>query len=85
MTIEKFEDIMKFVDPKWTGDNAMKGLNIIAKYFDPEETILQGADHDIIYSVGVEEIIEKGITEEDVIALRKLNWMTENESLACFV
>ena len=29
--------------------------------------------------------IEAGITEEDVIALAKLNWMVEYESLACFV
>lgn len=32
-----------------------------------------------------DEIVVKGITEEDAIALRKLNWMINNDTLACFV
>jgi hypothetical protein len=65
-------------------DNAFLGLQIIRKYC-PTKGI-QGADHDVIYSVGVDELIEAGITEEDAHNLRNLNWMIEDgEILACFV
>ncbi len=66
------------------GDNALKGLLIISKYL-PKKGI-EGADHDIIYSVGVDEIIEAGITIEDTEMLRDQNWMVEDEEyLACYV
>ena len=72
---------------EWSGDNAFQGLQILAKYLDPKEhELIQGAGHDVIWSVNVEKIAEAGITEEDVLALIKLNWMVEDESyLACFV
>ena len=66
------------------GDNALKGLNLIAKYL-PLKGI-SGANHDVIYSVGVEELIGAGLTEEDCLVLRRLNWMVEDEEyFACFV
>ena len=43
------------------------------------------ASEGIIYSVDVDEIIDLGITKEDVINLALLNWMVEEDSLACFV
>ena len=65
-------------------DNAFLGLQIIRKYC-PTKGI-EGADHDIIYSVGVDELIEAGITEEDAHKLRELNWMVQDgEYLASFV
>lgn len=97
ITEERFREIMtndeyrddggEIFKPEWTGDNAIQGLWIIGKYFDPmKSSIIKGANHDIIYSVNVDDIVEKGITEEDTIALRKLNWMIEDDSyLACFV
>jgi len=87
ITIEQFETIMndESVESKFPeGDNALVGLNIIAKYL-PRKGI-EGAEHDIIYSVDVEEIVEAGITEEDTRRLKELNWMIEEETcLACFV
>lgn len=87
MTEKRFIELMRDEETDWCGDNAIQGLMIIAKYIDPsQKTILVGANHDIIYSVNIEELIKKDITEEDVIALRKLNWMVEDNSyLACFV
>lgn len=88
MTTEKFEEIMGADnDSSWDGDNALKGLLIISKYMSHDKhELIAGANHDIIYSVGVEEIVEAGITEDDTQALRDLNWMIQDgEYLACFV
>jgi len=83
MTEERFEEIFEETESKWDGDNTYQGLQIIAKYTD---NVIQGAGHDIIFSEDIETLIENGITEEDVIALRKLNWMIEDcTHLACFV
>lgn len=73
----------------WTGDNAFKGLQIIAKYIDPEKhDLICGASHDEIYGPDAEFLIERGLTEEDAIALANLNWSYNNlddESFSCFV
>ena len=83
MTEERFLELMDGDSGNWEGDNAYQGLQIIAKYTD---NLIQGAGHDVIWSENISVLIEKGITEEDVKALRKLNWMIEDESyLACFV
>ena len=87
MTIEEFEKIFNYIEPKWEGDNAFQGLLIIAKYIDPmkKDTII-AAKYDYICSVSVKELCEAGITKEDVIDLRKLNWSIEYEHyLMCFV
>lgn len=47
--------------------------------------ILQGASHDQIWSVGLKEICEAGLTEEDAQSLASLNWMEEDDALSCFV
>ena len=83
MTYEEFETIFEETDSDWNGDNAFQGLTIIRKYI--SGTVLCGADHDIIYSANVETLIESGITEEDVKNLALLNWMIQDEYLACFV
>jgi len=88
MTRELFEELMTHDETEWEGDNALQGLLIIAKYFDIKKyVILEAAEHDEIYSVDVDKLIEAGITEEDTIALRKLNWMIEKgyDCLSCFV
>ena len=66
------------------GDNALIGLNIIAKY-SPKKVIV-GAEHDIIYCGDIGSLIGFGITKEDVEYLSKINWhIEEGEYLACFV
>jgi len=80
--IELFED--ESYTAEWKGDNALQGLIILQKYAEEDKDILCGADHDIIYSLYVSEVADK-ITEEDANALRKLNWMIQDEYFACFV
>lgn len=88
ITEQRFIELMKEdVHMDWDGDNAIQGLLIIAKYMDPaEHTLIGGAGHDIIWSVGIEDLIKAGITEHDIKSLRRLNWMLEDSSyLACYV
>ncbi len=91
MTIEEFEIIMDdeegdfdnefFINLK--DDNAVLGLLLIRKYL-PMAGV-EGADHDVIFSVGVQTLFEAGITKEDALMLKSLNWMIQNDGLACFV
>jgi hypothetical protein len=90
MTVEQLEEIFNKED--WVdgtgpqGDCVLKGLHIIAKYINPEkEDLIMGAGRDIIYSLGVGELLEKGLTEEDARELSRLNWCIEEDSLACYV
>lgn len=88
MTNERIIEIMKNTESelyKIDGDKSLMGLQILSKY--TEKRVLQGADHDIIYGPDIDECVENGITEEDVIELAKLNWMIDSESdgFACFV
>ncbi len=76
------------IQSDWKGDNAFQGLQILAKYMNPLlENLITGADHDVMYGADVYLLIEKGITEEDVVKLAKLNWSfdDEAESFNCFV
>ena len=82
ITQEEIKQIFNDADSKWEGDNAFQGLQILSKYTD---NLIQGAGHDVIWSVDVDEIIELGITKEDVTKLSLLNWMIEEDYLACFV
>ena len=85
MDSKRFEEIFEETDSDLSnidGDNAYLGLQIIAKY---TKRLICGAEHDMIFSESIDNLIENGITEEDVIQLSKLNWMIEYDSLACFV
>lgn len=86
ITREELETIFEETKSDWSGDNAFQGLTIISKYI-KDKDILCAAEHDIIYSVDLDDIIEAGITQDDAVALSKLNWMIESEfdCLACFV
>jgi len=65
-------------------DNALEGLEILNKF--ANKSVLEGASHDVIWSINIDEAIENGITEEDVFKLRRLNWMLEDDDyFACFV
>ena len=87
MTNEEFIEVFENEETNWEGDNAFQGLMIIAKYIDPiKNDIICAGEHDIIYSVDIEKLIEAGITLEDANKLRELNWIIEDDSyLACFV
>lgn len=87
MTEERFLEILNTVETynKREKNKALRGLNIIAKYFSADEKILTAAEHDQIFSVGISEIIKAGITEEDAKELRRLNWMEDYDSLSCYV
>lgn len=87
MNIERFEEIMS-----GDGDNgnrrfkqcrALLGLNLIAKYL-PDSGI-EGAEHDIIYACEADELLAAGLTEEDAIELRDMNWTIDEGSVAKFV
>ena len=83
MTEERFKEIFENTESEWEGDNCFKGLQIIAKYTDH---IVNGADRGVVWSEEIYILIKKGITEDDVKALTKLNWWIEdNTYLACFV
>ena len=84
MTRERLEQIFEETksDSNWEGDNAFRGLQILSKYTD---NLIQGAEHDIIYSCEIDDVVEK-LTDEDATMLAKLNWMLhDGEYFACFV
>lgn len=85
MTFKQFKTIMEGEsDPSMFDDDcAFLGLQIIRKYC-PKEGI-SGSEHDIIYSVSADILVEAGITVEDAIQLRLMNWMIEDDYLALFV
>lgn len=65
-------------------DNAFLGLKIIRKYL--PRTGIEGAEHDMIYSVDIDKLCEAGITVEDAKQLHAINWHIEDdEYMACFV
>ena len=87
MTEDRFRELMEKESDKDTSNLAriFAGLVIISKYLPGKD--LTGADHDIIYSVEVLELVEAGITEEEVVMLRDLHWMIDDdcECLAHYV
>jgi hypothetical protein len=86
MTREQFEEIFDNNNSHLENyyDNAFEGLQLIHEYL-PETTLITGASHDEIYSVYISELLRAGITEEDVLKLRDMNWAIEEYWLSCFV
>lgn len=89
MNIKMFEGIFEEDDVSFSerenGDDVLKGLKILEKYF-PNKMLLEGASHDIVYSKYVEQIVDAGITEDDARELLRLGWHIENGTyLAHFV
>ena len=70
---------------KLEGDKAFLGLQIFSKY--TQKNLIGGADHDIIWSISVEQAIELNVSDEDFVELAKLNWHMDEEGdcFACFV
>jgi hypothetical protein len=70
---------------KIEGDNALLGLILLSKY-QTKKDVLIGADHDIIYSFSIDDVIELGVTDEDLTELARMNWhISEYGGLACYV
>ena len=64
------------------GDIAYLGLVILSKY---SKNLIRCAEHDKIYSLGLNEAIDASITDDDITELAKMNWMIDEDSFACFV
>lgn len=78
ITRAEFEAIM---DADVTINNISKspiliGLNIVEKYIPGSEIC---AEHDIIYSADIDDILDDGLTKDDAIELRKQNWMIDED------
>ena len=84
MTYEEIEELFEQDRPHkgWEGDNAFQGLQILSKYSD---NLIQGAGHDVIWSLGIDELEELEVTKKDLEALIDLNWHLDEGGLACFV
>jgi hypothetical protein len=80
--IDEVYEIFDEDSGNWTGDNAFQGCQIISKY---TNDIIQGAGHDEIWSADVQFLIDAGMTLEEFKQLRNLNWMIQDDYLACFV
>jgi hypothetical protein len=82
-TLERFEEIFDNTESDHKRQSKIfKGLEIIRKYL-PDADI-EAAEHDIIYAADVDELIEAGITEDDVKELAKLTWHIDEDALAHF-
>lgn len=86
--IERFKEIMEEdTVGSWDrkGCDIFNGLKIISRYI-PDAFLIVAAEHDIIYSVEVQELLDAGIKETDITQLSELNWhVSEFDSLAHYV
>lgn len=87
MTIERFTELMDGESDYSKHKDKCRvtaGLIIITKYTGVFG--IEGAEHDIVYSVDTERITATDITEEEVITLRELGWFIDEkvDSLAHF-
>lgn len=81
MTEERFKELMEKDSKGITGDRAFKGLLVIAKYIDMhKKQVITHAEHDKIYSVSVQEIINTDITEDDVEKISAVGWFIDNDT-----
>lgn len=88
MTVEEVYEIMEndceITYDDLADDEVLEGLKILEKYIDSR--VIQGADHDIIYSEDIDVLIQNGLSKEDVIQLSRLGWhIDEGDCFAHFV
>lgn len=78
MSIEEIEEIFENADyPYQDGvDSVLEGMKILSKY--TKHSVIEGADHDIIWSLSTEKLTE--ISREDIELLAKYNWHIDHES-----
>jgi len=88
MTRGRFEEIMgsESKSLKYEHDPIFLGLEVLHKYF-PLSRVLEGANHDIVYSFNIDALITANITEEDATKLNEYGWHIDKECdcLARFV
>jgi hypothetical protein len=83
------KEIREIMEPESRSSNAenqvMSGLNLLQKYF-PGRCI-EGAEHDIIFCQGIDELVKANIAVEDVMKLHDWWWFIDEDSdcLAHFV
>lgn len=84
MTLERFEEIFDTTESDYTQNSKIfKGLDIIRKWLPNAD--IEAAEHDIVYAADVDELIEAGITEDDVREIAKLAWHIDEGALTHFV
>jgi len=82
--IELFEKDIPSSGARMQGDDTFDGLSILSKYTDG--LVLCAAEHDRIYSIDIDEALEGGITDEELIKLRGFGFMVEDgEYFSSFV
>ncbi len=85
MELEQFEQIME-ADYDYNDrikDGLIKGILLMRKFCHSAD--IEGADHDIIYSIDCQQLIDAGIVQEDVMRLRLMGWHIQDEYLCMFV
>ena len=85
MEKERFLEIIEgtHMDHDIKGDKNFLALEIMHKYVD---SVLEGADHDIVYGCDIDDLIEGGMTEEEALLLAQYGWHTEDDDyMASFV
>jgi hypothetical protein len=85
MDYERFEELMEEDIPykDSISDGVIQGILLMRKYV--HGTHIEGADHDVIYSIDIDPLIDAGITEEDVRTLNKMGWHVEDGYMRHFV
>ena len=53
--------------------------------YEPNNSIICAAEHDIIHSLSLNDLIEKWIKTDDAITLSKFNWFDYDGYLSHFV
>ena len=89
-TLEKGSGDLSFLTYK--GDSLLDGLKILAKYF-PNQRLTEGGTtvvqkgngdnprfYSEVFSKSARELIEQNVSEEDILALGKLDWFYDDEN-----
>ena len=73
MTIKELEAIYDEEAGYVEGDSIFQGLEILARYAGGKR-VIQAAEHDEIYSLRIEDVLEAGLTRGDAVDLRDFGW-----------
>ena len=84
MTQQEFEKIFEETVRVNQTNGFFKGLQIIYKYIKDRKDIITGAEHDVVYSVDVDDLLNEDIRIEDTIELAKLGWLVDVEEGCLF-
>lgn len=80
-SIEEFQMYLD-LDLGVEGDLNLIALNILSKY---TNDVIEGAEHDKIFLSQIDDLIEAGITSEDVARLSACGCCVEDDYLILFV